>query len=277
MDAIHVLQDPFPAPEVARARTAFDSAESQIVAEQYGTSRAPVRFAYDDGTKFAGGYGVTKLLAADYWTLRARSSQLFETNIYARGVIRRLVTNVINTGLSLEATPEEKILGKEEDELADWSEMVENRFQLWCDSPRLCDQAELKTFGAIQAEAYREALIEGDVLVVLRQDPRTGLPRLQLIKGSNVRTPWGITEDRAKRDQARRRGRSERATCRLLRDAEGRHSEALASVWREVRVAAGMARVRERQAARRRSRQAAALADLAVVAGGRSVSGQHAT
>jgi lambda family phage portal protein len=194
MDAIHVLQDPFPAPEVARARTAFDSAESQIVAEQYGTSRAPVRFAYDDGTKFAGGYGVTKLLAADYWTLRARSSQLFETNIYARGVIRRLVTNVINTGLSLEATPEEKILGKEEDELADWSEMVENRFQLWCDSPRLCDQAELKTFGAIQAEAYREALIEGDVLVVLRQDPRTGLPRLQLIKGSNVRTPWGITE-----------------------------------------------------------------------------------
>lgn len=194
MQAIDIMQDPFPASDLARARTAFDSADNQFVASQYGSSRAPVRFSYDDGTKFAGGFGLTKLLATDYWTLRARSAQLFETNLYARGIIRRLVTNVVNTGLSLEAAPEEKILGKQEDELADWSEMVENRFQLWADSPRLCDQAELKTFGALQAEAYREALIEGDVLVLLRQDQRTGLPRLQLVKGSSVRTPWGITD-----------------------------------------------------------------------------------
>lgn len=191
MNAIHILQDPFPAPpSIARARTAFDSAPPEIVASQYGYDRAPVRLSYHDGSKFPGGYGVTQLLTADYWTLRARSAQLFETNLYARGVIRRLVTNVINTGLSLEAEPEEAILGYDEDELSEWSETVETRFQLWCDRPLLCDQAELRTFGALQAEAYREALIEGDVLVVLRQDPRTGLPRLQLIKGSNVRTPW---------------------------------------------------------------------------------------
>ena len=185
------MQDPFPAPENARSRTAFDSAENHIVASQYGGySRAPVRYSYDDGAKFAGGFGITKLLVADYWTLRARSAQLFETNLYARGIIRRLVTNVVNVGLQLEATPEEDILGLEEDALAEWSETTENRFQLWCDSPKLCDQAELKTFGALQAEAYREALIEGDVLVLLRQDQRTGLPRLQLMKGSSVRTPW---------------------------------------------------------------------------------------
>jgi capsid protein len=194
MDAIHIMQDPFPAPDVERTRTAFDSAENHIVASQYGAQRAPVRFAYDDGTKFAGGFGVTRLLTADYWTLRARSAQLFETNLYARGIIRRLVTNVVNTGLRLEATPEEAILGKAEDSLADWSEMVENRFQLWCDSPRLCDQAELKTFGAIQAEVYREALIEGDVLVMLRQDSRTGLPRVQIVKGSSVQSPWGVAD-----------------------------------------------------------------------------------
>jgi len=199
MQALDIMADPFPAPDVARSRTAFDSAPNHIIASQYGAGygqydRAPVRYSYDDGTKFAGGFGITKLLTADYWTLRARSAQLFETNLYARGIIRRLVTNVINTGLSLEATPEEAILGKEEDSLGDWSEMVENRFQLWCDGPKLCDQAERQTFGQLQAEAYREALIEGDVLVVLRQDPRTGLPRLQLIKGSNVRNPWNVKD-----------------------------------------------------------------------------------
>src|SRR5205085_1098932 len=103
---------------------------------------APFRYSFDDGSKFAGGYGFTQLLLTDYWTLRARSSELFETNLYARGIVRRLVTNEINVGLHLEATPEEAILGKPEDSLADWSESTENRFQLWCDRPLLCDQAE---------------------------------------------------------------------------------------------------------------------------------------
>jgi predicted DNA-binding transcriptional regulator len=85
-------------------------------------------------------FGYTELLITDYWTLRARSADLFQRNIYARGLIRRLVTNEINVGLHLEATPEEAILGKKEDELADWSEEVENRFRLWCDNPAICDQ-----------------------------------------------------------------------------------------------------------------------------------------
>lgn len=150
---------------------------------------APVRYGYDDGSKFAGGFGDTQILLTDYWTLRARSSQLFETNLYARGIVRRFITNIINTGLHLEATPEESILGLEEDSLADWSELVENRFGIWARTPWLCDQRELSSFGALQALAFMEALIAGDVLAVLRQDPRTGLPRLQLISGGAVQTP----------------------------------------------------------------------------------------
>lgn len=153
---------------------------------------APWRYSFDDGSKFAGGYGFTQLLLTDYWTLRQRSAELFETNLYARGIVRRLVTNEINVGLHLEATPEEGLLGKPEDSLADWSETVENRFQLWCDRPPLCDQAELLTFGAIQAVARLEALVAGDVLVTLRQDARTGLPRVQLVNGAKVQTPFGM-------------------------------------------------------------------------------------
>lgn len=149
---------------------------------------APWAPAWHDGEKFFGGFGPTQLLTADYWTLRARSAQLFRTNLYARGIIRRFITNVINTGLHLEAVPDESILGVEEDALSDWSELTENRFAIW-EKARHCDQRELLSFGKLQAAAYREALVAGDVLAVLRQDRRTGLPRVQLVPGSAVQSP----------------------------------------------------------------------------------------
>jgi lambda family phage portal protein len=155
-------------------------------------ANAPVRYGYHDGEKFPGGFGPTQLLIDDYWTLRARSSQLFELNLYARGLIRRLITNEINTGLHLEATPEEKVLGREEDALADWTELVENRFAIWERRPALCDRSERMTFGQMQAAARAEALIAGDVLVVLTQSPITKLPRVLLVRGDRVRTPMHL-------------------------------------------------------------------------------------
>lgn len=147
------------------------------------------QFGYFTGEKFAGGFGPTQHLLPDYWELRARSAQLFRTNLYARGIIARLLTNEINTGLHLEATPEEKILGLAEDSLADWSEDVETRWELWAKDPFLCDHREAHTFGVIQRAAREEALISGDVLVVLRQDQRTGLPRPDLISGWAIQSP----------------------------------------------------------------------------------------
>lgn len=146
-----------------------------------------------DGEKYPGGLGaVVDEIFTDYWALRARSSQLFEQNIYARGLIRRIITNEINTGLHLEATPEEKILGLEEDALADWAEDVENRFHIWEKDAWLCDHAEQQTFGGLQQQVRLESLIEGDVLIVLRQQQQTGLPRIHVIKGAAVQTPMGM-------------------------------------------------------------------------------------
>lgn len=152
---------------------------------------APVRYAYHDGEKFPGGFGFTNLLLTDYWTLRARSAQLFKTNIYARGIVRCLVTNIINVGLHLEAVPDESILGLSEDELADWSEQIENRFDLWSRSPSVCDYQGQQSFGALQIAAKTEAFIAGDVLVVLHQNKATGLPQVRLVGGSAVQTPLG--------------------------------------------------------------------------------------
>jgi lambda family phage portal protein len=174
-------------------RACFGSMPSKAVDTSPPTvavSQLPaVRYGWDTGEKFPGGIGPVNLLWPDYWTLRQRSAELYERNLYARGLIRCLITNEINTGLQLEATPEEVILGVEEDGLADWSETVENRFALWARDAQLCDHNERLSFGALQALARTEALVVGDVLVVMRQDQRTRLPRVQLIGGSSVRTP----------------------------------------------------------------------------------------
>jgi len=155
------------------------------------TSFAPWEQSLFDGGKFFGGFGNTQIQTVDYWTLRARSAQLFNENLYARGLIRRLVTNEINTGLSPEATPDEEVLGVEEDSLNDWSESVENRYGLWGKSPQVCDWKRESTFGEIQRAARREALVCGDVLVVLRQSARTRAPMVQLVSGNNIMTPLG--------------------------------------------------------------------------------------
>lgn len=146
------------------------------------------------GDKYPGGFGATQLLSMDYWTLRARSAQLFRTNHYARGMIRRLVTNEINTGLHLEAQPEERVLGKEQNSLVDWTESVERRFKLWADTPRVCDVEQQATFGMLQGLTRQESLIDGDALMVLVQDPVTSLPALRLVNGAVVGSPFAARQ-----------------------------------------------------------------------------------
>jgi len=168
---------------------AVDTLDPFAYAGQAGAS--PWENSIFDGGKFFGGFGATQIQDVDYWTLRARSAQLFNENLYARGIIRRLVTNEINTGLSPEACPDEAIIGVPDESLDEWTETVETRFGIWGKGPELCDWKKKSTFGAIQRAARMEALVSGDVLVVVRQSQQTKLPMVQLVSGSKVRTPLG--------------------------------------------------------------------------------------
>ncbi len=150
-----------------------------------------MEYAFHQGDKFPGSFGPTKVLSLDYWTLRQRSAQLFHENLYARGLIRRLVNNEINVGLTLEAAPNGRILGMDSEELEEWSQDVEDRYFLWEKNKMLCDWEHRRTLGEIQEEARMESYIEGDVLCVLRHSQQTQLPKVQLIAGSKVMTPPG--------------------------------------------------------------------------------------
>lgn len=178
---------------IAHAKTykAAHAGGGEMTPRAYGGGMAPAPAvnAYFDGDKFLGGFGPTQLFTADYWTLRERSSQLFTDNLYARGLIRRLVTNEINTGLTPESAPDEALVGQTVDALNVWTESTETRWSIWGKHAEQCDFKHAMTFGALQRMARLEALVAGDVLVVLRINPATRLPMVQLIKGAKVRSP----------------------------------------------------------------------------------------
>ena len=144
-----------------------------------------------DGEKFPGGFSSNiGYEFIDYWELRNKSVQLFTENLYAAGLINRLVTNTINTGLSLEATPVSSIIPNlNDDEANDWSENVESLYRIWGNQKDLVDWKRDKTEGEMQAATKKTAYISGDVLIVIRQSPVTGLPITQLIDGRHVQDP----------------------------------------------------------------------------------------
>lgn len=173
--------------------------ESDLAMPKVSASHAPAQStpAWFDGDKFPGGFGPTQLFTTDYWTLRKRSAQLFKENLYARGMIRRLITNEINTGLTPAVGPEESIIGVPEDSLDGWTESVENRFAIWGRSATVCDYRESRTFGELQRSGRREAFVEGDILAVLRLSKLTGSPQVDFVAGELVRTPFGGGKPRA--------------------------------------------------------------------------------
>ncbi len=155
----------------------------------YTNGYAPAQYNYFNGEKFAGGFGPTQLYVSDYWTLRERSGQLFRDNLYARGMIRRLITNEINTGLTLDSVPAPDLLPISDEQATEWAEDVETRWLLYGDDPRVCDYKGEMSEGELQRTLRRESLIDGDMLVVQRFNPRSRQVSTQLVRGEYVRSP----------------------------------------------------------------------------------------
>lgn len=155
-----------------------------------GVPAVDYRFTYLDGDKFIGGFGDTQLHLIDYWTLRMRSIQLYNENLYAEGIVNSFITNVINTGLTLESKPIASILGMDQDQLNEWTDDIEARFSTYCNNPKLVDYYGEKTLSELQQQRELQALVEGDVLTVLHFDSKTMLPKVQLIPAGCVQTPF---------------------------------------------------------------------------------------
>ena len=149
-----------------------------------------------NGSKFFGSLGpVSDWTFVDYWKLRKRSANLFRTNLYAKGVIRRLVWNEVHTGIVATPTPVGAILfpqlGEVEREAlaVQYGDKIATQFDLYANTPAVFDWSKKESFGAFQERVRMESLISGDGIIISRIDQNTNLPRWQWVNGDHIRTP----------------------------------------------------------------------------------------
>lgn len=176
-----------------------DAGRQKRTSENYNNLIREAFSAIWDGEKFPGSFGLTKKYEfIDYWTLRERSYQLFVDNMYARGLIRRLLRNEIHTGIVGNASIVSDVLwpNMEEQEREEkgviFSEMLTQFFELYGENKDVFDWRKEKTFGDFQEQVRLESLICGDGIIVSRINQNTGLPYWDWINGNYIRTPDGV-------------------------------------------------------------------------------------
>ena len=153
-----------------------------------------------NGSKFEGSFGpITDFTFVDYWTLRKRSLRLFKENLYAKGIIRRLIWNEIHTGLVAAPMPVGSVIwskkseDEQEEKATDYAERFSTEFDLYASTPAVFDWGKKQNFGAFQEQVRFESLVCGDGIIISRIDNKTGLPRWQWVNGDNIRTPDNYT------------------------------------------------------------------------------------
>lgn len=124
-------------------------------------------------------------------TLRERSRDLFMGTPLATGALKTTRTNVVGSGLRLNAQIDFEYLGMSEEEADEWETKVEREFALWADSVH-CDAQRMNNFYELQQLAFLSWLMSGDCFALLPIIPRPNIPydlRIQLIEADRVCTP----------------------------------------------------------------------------------------
>ena len=124
-------------------------------------------------------------------TLRERSRDLYMGSPIATSALKTVRTNVIGSGLALNAQIDAKFLGMTDDQAREWEENTEREWRLWAETVD-CDAERRQTFYQLQSLVTLSALMSGDVFVVLPIMKRAGSVydlRIALIEADRVCNP----------------------------------------------------------------------------------------
>jgi capsid protein len=141
-----------------------------------------------DGEKNLGEIGPIKEYWPDYHALRLRSWQAYLDSELAQMVIGKYIKWVIGAGLKLQAEPAKVVLQSEKINIntEEFNEVVEARFSVFARDKEV-DYSSHRHLHKLARVAYKNAIIGGDVLVILRYID--GQINVQLIDGAHVRSP----------------------------------------------------------------------------------------
>lgn len=170
-------------------------AELQAVKKQLSVSASynPYRFSnlfttYFDGEKTPGEMGAAKNYTLAYDYLRVRSWQSYLESEITQIIINKYILWVIGSGLKVQPEPVRSVLTQEGIELSpEFVKQCESRFNLWTFS-RYSDASKMNPIDVLAAEAFKNAIVGGDCLVILRSEG--GYTNMQIIDGANVISPY---------------------------------------------------------------------------------------
>ena len=108
-------------------------------------------------------------------TLRRRSRSLFMGSPLATGALKTVRTNVVGSGLALNARVDSKFLGLTDEQAQEWEANTEREWRLWAESVN-CDAERRQNFYQLQSLVFLSALMSGDCFVVLPMLKRAGCP-----------------------------------------------------------------------------------------------------
>lgn len=130
-------------------------------------------------------------------TLRQRSRDLFMGAPIATGALKSMVTNIVGSGLKLNAQIDYEYLGMTLEEADRWETNVEREFALWAESPN-CDTQRMNNFYEMQQLVFLSQLMSGDCFIITPMISRVGTPyelTLQLIEADRVCNPNHLSID----------------------------------------------------------------------------------
>jgi lambda family phage portal protein len=132
----------------------------------------------------------------DLSLLRQRSRDLVRNNPLACGAIKTKVTNVVGTGLKLQARIDRDALNLTDEQADNWEANTEREWRLFWES-KDCDITRISNGNALTRLVYRQAKENGDVFILLPRKKIDGRPydlRLQVIEADRVCNPQWVQD-----------------------------------------------------------------------------------
>lgn len=103
-----------------------------------------------------------------------RAFDMIQNSGWIAGSVDQAVANTVGGGLSLVPTPDAQRLGMTADEVTVWTRRAKERFELWANNPYECDIEGKKSFGQMQATAFRTWFPTGEIVADLPWKRRPG-------------------------------------------------------------------------------------------------------